>query len=351
MTVRVNPISNQCHNPAIWYRSHWEKNDDWILELTDKEIEELEEAVRDSHKIPIPKLSPELFVLPRLALRIRELHRELVFGRGFVLLRGMPVLEWSRETSIRAYYGIGCHLGIPVSQNAQGHLLGHIIDLGLDPLDPLNRIYQTRHRHHFHTDSADIVGLLCLQTACRGGESSICSSSTVYCEVAEQRPDLLEVLCRPFHIDRKGEVPEGQEETYEMAVFYPTGEEVTCFYARDFIEAAQRHSHIPPLSKKQIEALDLVDDLASSSKLRLDIEFRPGDIQLLHNHQILHARTGYEDWPDRDRKRHLLRLWVSTADGRVLPKDVEARYGKFELGQPRGGIRVPGSTLHAPFNP
>jgi hypothetical protein len=286
-----------------------------------------------------------------LGLRIRELQRELIFGRGFVLLRGMPVLKWSRETSVRAYYGIGCHLGVPVSQNAPGHLLGHIIDLGLDPLDPLNRIYQTRYRQHFHTDSADIVGLLCLQTARRGGESSICSSSTVYYEVATQRPDLLEVLCRPFHIDRKGEVPQGQKETYEMAVFYPAGKEVTCVYARDFIEAAQRHSHIPPLSKKQTEALDLVDELASSSELRLDIEFRPGDIQLLHNHQILHARTGYEDWPERDRKRHLLRLWVSTADGRALPKDFEARYGKFEPGHPRGGIRVPGSTLHAPLNP
>ena len=349
--MEVGPVSNRPDDPAIWYRSDWECCDKWITDLNGEELEELETAVSDSRRIPIPKLSRESFCVPKLALRLDEIRQELIKGRGFALLRGMPALEWPRETLVRAYYGIGSYLGTPVSQNARGHLLGHVIDKGLDPLDPLNRIYQTRYRHNFHTDSTDIVGLLCVKTARRGGKSSICSSSTVYHEIAAQRPDLLEVLCRPFHIDRKGEIPWDQDETYEMAVFYPTAKEVTCIYARDFIEAAQRHPHVPLLSDKQTEALDLVDELASSSELRLDIEFKPGDIQLLHNHQILHARTAYEDWPEPDRKRHLLRLWLSTTDGRELPKDFEARYGKFVSGHPRGGIRVAGSIPDAPLNP
>ena len=338
-------------DPAVWYRGDWEERDDWIIELSDEEIQELKDAVSLSKAIPIVKMSASSFTLPAFASRIRELRHELIYGRGFVVLRGLPVHEWDRESSARAYYGIGCHLGVPVSQNAQGHLLGHVYDLGLDPMDPVNRVYQTNYRQLFHTDSTDIVGLLCLQPARSGGQSSICSSSTIYYEIAERRPDLLRVLCRRFHIDRKGETPEGEDETYEMAVFYPAEERVICIYARDFINAAQRHPYIPPLTTEQIEALSLVDELASSDDLRLDIDFLPGDIQFLHNHQILHARTSYEDWPEPERRRHLLRLWLSTADGRSLPSDFEARYGKIELGQPRGGIRVPGATLQAPLEP
>ena len=159
------------------------------------------------------------------------------------------------------------------------------------------------------------------------------------------------MLCQRFHIDRKGEIPQGEDETYEMAVFYPDEERVTCIYARDFIDAAQRHSHVAPLTTEQVDALNLIDELAASGDLRLDIDFLPGDIQFLHNHQILHARTSYEDWPEPERRRHLLRLWLATADGRSLPADFEARYGKSEPGQPRGGIRVPGATLQAPLEP
>ena len=338
-------------DPAVWYRADWEQCDDWIIELTEKEIRELKNAVSLSQAVPIVEMSACSFTLPSLASRIRKLRNELIHGRGFGVLRGLPVYEWDRESLARAYYGIGCHLGVPVSQNAQGHLLGHVCDLGLDPMDPVNRVYQTNYRQLFHTDSTDIVGLLCLQPARMGGQSSICSSSTIYHEIAERRPDLLKVLCQRFHIDRKGEIPQGEDETYEMAVFYPDEERVTCIYARDFIDAAQRHSHVAPLTTEQVDALNLMDELAASGDLRLDIDFLPGDIQFLHNHQILHARTSYEDWPEPERRRHLLRLWLSTADGRSLPADFEARYGKIEQGQPRGGIRVPGATLHAPLEP
>ena len=338
-------------DPAVWYRADWEQCDDWIIELTEKEIRELKNAVSLSQAVPIVEMSACSFTLPSLASRIRKLRNELIHGRGFGVLRGLPVYEWDRESLARAYYGIGCHLGVPVSQNAQGHLLGHVCDLGLDPMDPVNRVYQTNYRQLFHTDSTDIVGLLCLQPARMGGQSSICSSSTIYHEIAERRPDLLKVLCQRFHIDRKGEIPQGEDETYEMAVFYPDEERVTCIYARDFIDAAQRHSHVAPLTTEQVDALNLMDELAASGDLRLDIDFLPGDIQFLHNHQILHARTSYEDWPEPERRRHLLRLWLSTADGRSLPADFEARYGKIEQGQPRGGISVPGATLHAPLEP
>lgn len=344
------PVANDV-DPALWYRADYDQSRNWIVELRHRQVLELEHAVEATSDLPIVELNRERFELPGLGKTLHHIRTTLIHGRGFSLIRGLPVLDWDRERSARAFYGLGCHLGIPVPQNASGHLLGHVRDLGLDHNDPVNRVYQTRYRQLFHTDSTDIVGLLCLHAARTGGENSICSSTTIYHEITKRRPDLLQVLCQPFHVDRKGEVPEGKSETYEMAVFYPQGGHVTCMYARDFIEAAQRHTHVPRLRREQIEAMDLVDELAASDAIRLDMDFEPGDMQFLHNHQVLHARTSYHDWPEPERKRHLLRLWLATPDGRTLPRDFEERYGKIEPGKPRGGIRVPGSILQAPLEP
>ena len=130
-------------DPAVWYRTDWEQCDDWIIELSDEEIQELKEAVSLSKAVPIVEMSAGSFTLPTFASRIRELRNELIHGRGFGVLRGLPVYEWGRESVARAYYGIGCHLGVPVSQNAQGHLLGHVYDLGLDPMDPVTPVSYT----------------------------------------------------------------------------------------------------------------------------------------------------------------------------------------------------------------
>ena len=51
--------------------------------------------------------------------------------------------------------------------------------------------------------------------------------------------------------------------------------------------------------------------IAASPELYFDMDLAPGDIQWLSNHTILHARTGYGDYPEPERKRHLLRLWLS----------------------------------------
>ena len=96
---------------------------------------------------------------------------------------------------------------IPGRQNAQGHLLGHVRDLGVSSTDPNVRIYQTRERQTFHTDSADVVGLLCLKTAKLGGTSPLVSALSIFNEMRKQRPDLLHLLLQPIATDRRGEVP------------------------------------------------------------------------------------------------------------------------------------------------
>ena len=335
--------------PAAWTASEMRAHNDWIAPLESSDIMELETAVKESRDVPIVSLTRGAMELPTLGPKLQRLQREVVDGRGFVLIRGLPVNRFDRETVARMYCLIGTWFGDAVPQNAAGHLLGHVKDIGHDPHNLEHRIYATAFRHLFHTDSCDIVGLLCLQPAKSGGQSAIASSPSLYNKVARTRPDLADVLARPFHVDRKGEIPAGKGPTYEIAIFHHHSGRLTTIYARDFIHAAQRFDRVPRLTELQIEAMDMLDALAASDEFRLDMDFQPGDIQFLHNHQILHARTSYEDYPEPERKRHLLRLWLSSRNGRQLPPAFAERYGEIEVGKIRGGIRVPGQTLQAPL--
>ncbi len=329
------------------------RQSDWLHQIQPAQIDALEAAatrlLRDGRDIAsVTRSDAEL---PDLDLLLGRVAREVVSGRGFVLLRGLPVDRWDRATAAMAYWLIGTRLGIAVPQNAAGHLLGHVRDLGNDPADPMTRIYTTNARQEFHTDSCDIVGLLCLYPSKSGGASAIASSTTIWNEILSRRPELASVLTEPFTVDRKGEVPPGKQATYELPIFHDHAGAITGIYARAFIEAAQTRPETPRLTAQQIEAMDLVDHLAQDDAIRLDMDFQPGDIQFLHNHQILHARTPYEDWPEPERKRHLLRLWLSAHEGRDLPSGFAERYGTVETGKVRGGIRVQGITPSALLEP
>lgn len=349
--MNTDQENRQFYNgPVAWTASELRSRDDWIVHLDGADIAELIAAADASRQTSLVNLRQDDFPLPHLGPKLARLQQEVVHRRGFVLVRGLPVHEWTRETIARIYFGIGTYFGDAVSQNAQGHVLGHVKDIGHNPHNPEHRVYATNYRHLFHTDSCDIVGLLCLQPAKRGGQSCIASSTSIYNEMLRCRPDLVRVLEQPFHVDRKGEIPEGKGPTYELAVFHHCGGHLTTVYARDFIQAAQRFDHVPRLTDTQIEAMDMLDNLAASDDFRLDMDFQPGDIQFLHNHQILHARTAYEDHPEPERKRHLLRLWLSARNGRPLPAAFAERYGEIEVGTIRGGIHVPGQKLTAPLD-
>ena len=336
--------------PSAWYGRDLVDRDDWIYRLSDDDVDEIDAAVETVRRrgLPMKAVTRAEFPLLRLGPVVDALQEEVVSGRGFVLVRGLPVEERGREAAALAYWGIGSYFGRAVSQNAHGHLLGHVKDLGRDPAKPDTRIYQTSARHRYHTDSCDIVGLLCLQPAMRGGASSIVSSTTIYNEMLGRRPDLVAELLQPLAVDRKGEIPEGKAPFYNMAIFHWHEGLLSTIYARDFIEGAQRFPEAPRLTSAQIEAMDLLDQLAGDPSLRLDMTLEPGDMQFLHNHQILHARTAYEDHPEPERRRHLLRLWLTPPNGRPLPEVFAERYGSVEVGR-RGGIQVPGAELVTPL--
>jgi len=339
--------------PAVDDRSVWygAKVGPWIELLSGAEVAEVERVVSalEESTMEITSLSAKDVPLPTLAPRLRGMLEEVLNGRGFVLIRGLPVERWTRREAAIAFLVIGVHLGNLRMQNAEGHLLGHVRDLGRSSEDPNTRIYQTRERQTHHTDSCDVVGLMCLTTAKSGGLSSLVSSTTIFNEMRRRRPDLLDVLLQPIETDRRGEVPEGSKPYFNIPVFNYYEGLVSAIYQRQYIESARRFPGVKPLSALQIEALDLFDQLANDPKLNLMMELQPGDIQLVHNHTILHDRTAFEDYPEPERKRHLLRLWLAPSGARPLPEAYAERFGSITPGD-RGGVVVAGAKPTIPFD-
>jgi hypothetical protein len=335
--------------PSAWIGAELARHPErWIYNLSPAEIGEIEANVARLRGRDLATLSTVDFALPLLAPVLDGMRNEVLNGRGFVLIRGLPVEGRPIADSAAAYWAIGMRFGNPRSQNAMGHLLGHVRDLGLATADPNVRTYQTTERQHFHTDSCDIVGLLCLKTAQSGGLSSITSSMAIYNAMATRRPDLARRLFQPFATDRRGEVPAGEKPYFEIPVYNDYGGYLSAIYSGTYIRSGQRFAEVPRLASEDFEALDLFDDLANDKELRLDMEFRPGDMQFVHNHTCLHDRTAFVDWPEPERKRHLLRLWLAAPGARPLPPAYAQRYGSTAIGD-RGGIICETTRLHAPL--
>ena len=331
--------------PGAWYGPALMAQGGWIATLSEAEVDELAAAARpwlarvERDASALNDLRAADFPLPSLAPRIAGFTDELLQGRGFVLLRGLPVERWGNRLCAVAFYGLGVHIGKPRTQNAQGHLLGHVRDLGLRSDDPNVRIYQTHERQTFHTDSADVVGLLCLQTAKSGGLSALVSSVTLYNELRARRPDLARRLFAPFATDRRGEVPAGEKPYFSIPIFNWHAGALSAVYQRQYIDSAQRFPDAPRLAAADVEALDLLDALTDDPALHMTMALQRGDMQFVHNHTLLHDRTAFEDHPEPARRRHLLRLWLAPPEARPLPAVFAQRYGNVVPGE-RGGVGV-----------
>jgi hypothetical protein len=350
MSTATIDLPAQITGASAWYGKDMAARTDWLEPLTPAEVDEIDAAAGAlaAQDRDFAALAAGDFPLPTLGRRLARVLDEVLNGRGFVLLRGLPVERWSLRQSAIAFLGLGSHLGSARSQNARGHVLGHVMDMGLSTTDPNVRIYQTHDRQTFHTDSCDIVGLLCLKTAKRGGHSALVSSTTIFNEMRRRAPELLKVLFEPIETDRRGEVPVGQEPYFTIPTFNWHAGHLSAIYQRQYIASARRFPEVKPLTPAQTAAYDLFDALANDPDIGLQMEFRPGDVQLVHNHALLHDRTAFEDWQEPERRRHLLRLWLAPANARPLPPVYAQRYGSVTPGD-RGGVIVAGTRLTVPF--
>ncbi|WP_405239227.1 TauD/TfdA family dioxygenase [Lentisalinibacter orientalis] len=303
--IRRKPITG----PAAWRGSDLRPSD-WTHELTPAEVDEIRAAVNvvAARGLELRRLRRQDFPLPLLAPRIDEWRRELADGRGFQLIRGVPVADWSEDEAGTFFWAFGLHLGIPGTQNPEGDLLGHVIDTRSAADRDSGRYYKTAKNIAYHCDAADVVGLLCLRKAKSGGLSRIVSSVTVYNELLSRRPDLVERLYRPFHLDTHGE---GGVRTVPIEPCRYHGGHLRTFYHSDYFRSAFDYEHVPSMSEAERELLGLYESIAEDPDNRLDMDLAPGDIQLVSNHTVLHARTAYEDYAAPTERRHLLRLWLS----------------------------------------
>lgn len=343
-------------DPACWTKSDFAGSADWEYRLREAEIADLDRAVAEIERgeIPLSDVRREDFALPILGPALAGLRAELLEGRGFVLVRGVPVPRYTRLQSAIAFWGIGTHMGTAVSQNAKGHLLGHVTDVEGAVDDPAARGYYTAKMLPFHVDGlVDLVGLLCLQPAKSGGASALASSVAIHNEMLRRRPDLVSVLTEPVYRDRHDEIPEGADPYYALPVFNYFDGHLSTSYGN--IRSAQRFPELPRHGADLVGALAMFDELAR--ELCITMEFRQGDLQLLNNHVVVHSRiSAVEDYPEPWRKRHLLRLRMMTPGGRPVPP---AYFSLQNLAPERirpgqrhsGAIVAPGTVLSVPLDP
>jgi hypothetical protein len=324
--------------PAAWTGSHIQHEESWIHRLDDAAASEIDRALvhtkRAGAHVPFSK---DLFPLQRVAAQFDRILEEIEHGRGFALVRGIPRSRYTDEECEIIYWGLGVHLGSPVSQNVRGHLLGHVRDEGRMQADPNARAYQTNERMDFHTDMlpVDVLGLFCLRTARRGGASKLVSALTVHNVLREERPDLLDALYGMFHVDWRGEEPAGEKPCFTLPMFSARdGRLTTRIVSLPYYKSATRHGEQYRPSAIQLEALEKVQEIANRPELMLSMDFQEGDIQLINNHVLLHAREAYEDYPEPGRERHLLRMWIAVdeAHRRPLADALADRYRWVQCG-------------------
>lgn len=335
MHAEARPVEGR----SAWFRADLERDRSWLIELDAADIRELDDGWRqfEQMRLPLSEVRKTNFPLPGLARKLSAVFDEVERGRGLALIRGVPVEEHSLDAVTGMYLAIGNYLGERISQTAEGVVVGHVSDMGYEYGRANVRGYYTRAKLQFHTDNADIVGLLCVRKARAGGMSSVTSTMTLFNEILRLHPERLAQCFAGFHHDLKGENPPGVPPVtpHRVPVFsYCEGYLSSCFNT-SYIEHGARRRGVE-LTVDERATIELVNALAERQDLRFDFLMEPGDIQFINDHTTIHSRTEFEDYDDPERKRLLLRLWLRVPGGRPMSPEISDRgYGP---GAARNGV-------------
>lgn len=320
-------------------RSAWRGQDlrghpSWIWTLPATAILDIDAALASlaQREVPLINMTCDDLPLPSIERELASQLDEFEQGRGFIVIRGLPLERYSDEHVARIFWGIGQYFGNPVSQNAQGDLLGHVKDVGGLTYGARDvRGYQTTAELFFHNDNCDIVGLLCFRKGKSGGLSRIASATTIYNEVLKQHPEYLDTLYRGYHYDLRGEESAGMAPITQrpIPVYSYYSDKLSMRYVYTSIMQASRKARYE-FTKVEAAAMQFLNETAARDDICLDMMLEPGDMQFCFNHTVLHSRTAFEDWPDNDHKRHLLRLWLNNPNGRKLAPEFADRDGSGE---------------------
>lgn len=335
---------------AAWRGDRLKQSGEWIYQLSEAQVAELEalgrKFVEDDPDLRF--VAKEDYPLVACADAVKQWGEDVDYGRGFVLVRGLRTYLYSDALSCAIYYILGLYMGDPIRQNEMGDLIDHVYatsDKTMD--DPTALSAKVRDKLVYHSDSSDIVALMCLRPSRSGGASCLVSGAEIYNEILRRRPDLAPLLLEPFHWDWKRQDHEAPANTYTSPIV-SMKEGVFSMYAGSlYILTAQDYPEAPRLTPEQIEVLKLFDEITYEPGMAIEMDFRPGDIQWLSNYAALHSRTSFTDYPEHQRRRHLLRLWLSRDSGRPVVDG----FGKNGVVQVRehsrdGGPEHPDAHFH-----
>jgi hypothetical protein len=322
-------------HPGAWKVADFRVPADYTVELTATHLRDIERTVGriKAAGLGLDDLKREHFDLPSLRPVIDEIRHQIEDGRGFVLLRRLPVEEYSKDEIGMIFWGIGTHLGRGLSQSVLGDRLGHVKDFSRE--DPLARAYRNKQELSPHTDSCDLVGLACLHDAKTGGVSRLTSALTVHNVMLEEHPQSLARLYRGYVFHRRGEEKPGDlpHTPYRVPVYSNTDGRVSARYVRTYVEAGEAAAG-RPMGEADLAVLDRFEEVTKRPELMLEFTLQPGEVYFINNYTILHARTAFEDYEEEDRRRHLLRLWLEVPAMRPVHPHIRS-----------GGIdAVPGRT-------
>jgi hypothetical protein len=312
----------------------------WRYALSDSDIAEINAALAvfkatgqsmilsSGADFPLPTVGPKLRAQVELAER----------GMGFRVVSGIPIGDKTEADARLIAWGLGLHMGVALPQNVEADAILDVRDSGQQTSKTL-RGNHSASEIHYHVDSSDIVTLLCRRTAKEGGVSRIVSSLAIHNRMAALYPDLLAAMYEPvpfYKIARRDDDP---SPFFLCPVFGQRDGHFTSRYYRARTLAAAKLPGAPALTENQRRALDVIHDLASDPEMYLEMEFNEGDLQIVSNHLIYHARTEFLDHDTADLKRHLFRMWLAVPGSRPLPMAFAQAYGNPEAGTVRGGYQ------------
>jgi hypothetical protein len=326
----MSDLPQHIDHPSAWKGSDFAGPDDVAFRFEERHLDAMRAVVARAKAagVGLQELTREHTSMAAIEKDLADIRHELMDGRGVIILQGWPIEEMSPEELGIAYWAMGTYFGKGVSQSPMGDRLGYVTDVSKP--GQRERGYRSAQELSLHTDSDDIVGLLCVRQGRSGGMSRLASSVAIYNEIAATRPDLIPVLAEGFHYHWFGEQPpgEGIVTSYKVPVFGFAEGKLSCCYLREFIRMAADEPTATPLTDREEEAIALFEEIADRDDIVFTYRLEPGWSSLINNYTTLHSRTGFTDWPESERKRLLLRLWLKAQPPRPVHANLRRYYGE-----------------------
>jgi hypothetical protein len=325
----------KAHLQPVTDRSAWKGEDlakrpeDWTYRLSGADLSEIDAALslaRASGK-SATKLASGDFRLERLAATFARIATEVNEGRGFFLIKGLPIERYSPQDAELLIAGVGTHFGSSITQNAFGDIIGHVRDIGAKLGQKDVRGYDTNSELRFHNDECDLITLLCLNEARSGGLSSIVSSAQVFNQLLATRPETLPRLFEGYIFSLMGEHRAGVSPVsdHKIPIYSWFDGRMSCRYTINTVLQASQYTGVE-LSEEERRTLFAPLEAARSPGMALNFALERGDLQIANNLSTLHQRTEYVDFEEPEKKRHLLRLWLASNQPRRLAPEFEERF-------------------------